>query len=646
MSDRLSISIAIIGAVSVGKSTLLNSLFVEKFSEMTLRRNTLAPQVYMETLDVKLLKPVEEIRRANTEVNTTLQERENPTAAECQEIHHYVKKIHEFNITMNSECMLNIYDLPGLNDAKSSQIYFEYINNNFSKFDIIMFIVDINSGLNTESEMKILEVITDNIKTAVDNKKKVNMITIMNKCDNMELTNGKLKLVDEEHQVMCDQVKKTIETVGNKKGISSYLNNFVILSAENMFLYRMYTDNPKANMDIKHMNKIGYNSVGNLVWNKLKEAEKKQKIEEILKEMDPKDMFTSCGFYELRDLVSSILKKNELDYLGNKIQNMLNQLDEQKINNTCDNEFVTYSNAISMATKINKLYNKSMFDKITKHMEHRMSTFLTVNSTESINNKQQFETVDGIKKQLYRVLSKYREVLGKECVSIETGIRSIYEAQNRYLTAQIQTIYNEPMRLLEVFRDLKNNKYDKLTEFIKETTRHNLGYGRMMTTQKKIPVTSPVTLPKEQSPKKKKKKSPSQNPEKIIDLGNDMSLHTLYYTDTLTKYFATLNKQFEIPMIDIIDLMFNSLMDKLETWNVGEYNLLKFCYRLKNYLARFDIGAIRNEKIIEKYDQLNMYTEVTKSAIERRGFALTRSHLTDPVDMSMMTNLYEMVMTV
>ena len=45
------IRIAIVGPVSAGKSTVLNSLFVEQYSDMKIRRTTMLPQVYTETND-------------------------------------------------------------------------------------------------------------------------------------------------------------------------------------------------------------------------------------------------------------------------------------------------------------------------------------------------------------------------------------------------------------------------------------------------------------------------------------------------------------------------------------------------------------------------------------------------------------------
>ena len=45
---RNQINLAICGPVSVGKGTLLNSIFVATYSDMKIKRTTMNPQVYYE----------------------------------------------------------------------------------------------------------------------------------------------------------------------------------------------------------------------------------------------------------------------------------------------------------------------------------------------------------------------------------------------------------------------------------------------------------------------------------------------------------------------------------------------------------------------------------------------------------------------
>ena len=52
-SQRNQINVAIIGSISVGKSTLLNTIFTETYSDCKYKRTTMTPQIYYESGKVK-----------------------------------------------------------------------------------------------------------------------------------------------------------------------------------------------------------------------------------------------------------------------------------------------------------------------------------------------------------------------------------------------------------------------------------------------------------------------------------------------------------------------------------------------------------------------------------------------------------------
>ena len=68
----MNVNIALIGAVSAGKSTLLNALFLEKLSDMKIKRTTMVPQVYSETDELNLVSSVEDIYKQTSEINCTI----------------------------------------------------------------------------------------------------------------------------------------------------------------------------------------------------------------------------------------------------------------------------------------------------------------------------------------------------------------------------------------------------------------------------------------------------------------------------------------------------------------------------------------------------------------------------------------------
>ena len=123
-------------------------------------------------------------------------------------------KIKNF-INLPENVYLDIYDIPGLDDANTADIYFKWVKENFNKFDIIIHVVDINSALNTEGEIKILELIIGCIKNEKEvNKKEVPLFTLINKCDDM-IYNPKTDEyeLDDELTEMKEQI---ITTTQNK----------------------------------------------------------------------------------------------------------------------------------------------------------------------------------------------------------------------------------------------------------------------------------------------------------------------------------------------------------------------------------------------------------------------------------------------
>ena len=185
----MNINIMITGPVSAGKSTLINLLFVEQFSDMKIKRTTAVPQVYHEVTDLEQVNAsdVKSILYKNREINTDIMKKtENPhyklRQEDIREIEYYVPKLFDF-LDLRKDVVLTIYDTPGLNDSRTKNIYYEYINNVFNKLNIIIFVLDINSAMNTSDENDILRMIITNIKT---NKMKYNtdtkLVVLLNKC--------------------------------------------------------------------------------------------------------------------------------------------------------------------------------------------------------------------------------------------------------------------------------------------------------------------------------------------------------------------------------------------------------------------------------------------------------------------------------
>lgn len=331
MNTRQHINIAILGTVSAGKSTLLNNIYTAQYSNMKIKRTTMQPQVYLETDETNISQnDIEQIKAMNEQLNKQLidktEKNETITISDIGETNYYVPKVHKL-VDLVKGAYLSVYDVPGLNDFRTKDVYFQYINNNFHKFDIIIYVIDINSAMNTSDEKDIIEMILNNIK---QNKEKYNienrLMVLVNKCDDMFSKDGKI-IMDEEYTEMYKQVETTIQQKVNEI-YPNIVYNILPISAEDSYIYRMYDRNPDADLDIKHMNKFGLNEFGKRVWNQMSDSEKKQKIKNIMQSLDLDNILVMTGFNEFKQQLQSYLStENQHKYLLNHLHYMIKNVE-------------------------------------------------------------------------------------------------------------------------------------------------------------------------------------------------------------------------------------------------------------------------------------------------------------------------------
>lgn len=320
-AKRNQINIAICGPVSAGKSTLLNALFVASYSDMKIKRTTATPQVYFETEKLNK-KQSNEIKKRNKEINTMLMEKEQSSLSleDIKETHYLVPPVKDL-VTLEDNVHLTVYDLPGLNDAQTKEVYFQYMDKNFYKFDVILFIVDIHSAMNTSDESDILERILRNAKVNFEKygiQKK--MMVVVNKCDELQFTDGKFSFLDEELEEMYEQVNKIVaERVQNIYPEMDY--QIVPMSSEDTYIYRMYDENPDYKLDIKHINKFGYNEYGRSRWNRLSDEKKELKVKQLMEGIDTEETLTHTGFTNFSCRLGGYLNfENQYTFLVNHLR--------------------------------------------------------------------------------------------------------------------------------------------------------------------------------------------------------------------------------------------------------------------------------------------------------------------------------------
>lgn len=151
------INIAIVGEVSSGKSTTLNSIFLENYNETKRKRATCSINIYQEV--DKDWDNVEEIFKKNTESDHKIDDRDFKLVENIYK----VPPIKEFG-DRNIDIKYNIIDLPGLNDAGVDAKFRQYIDENFKYFDALIFVSDGNSSMNKDGEKKLLCWFMDKVK--------------------------------------------------------------------------------------------------------------------------------------------------------------------------------------------------------------------------------------------------------------------------------------------------------------------------------------------------------------------------------------------------------------------------------------------------------------------------------------------------
>jgi hypothetical protein len=310
------LNIGILGCISSGKSTLMNSLFSETYSDMKIKKTTMCPQIYK--TDRKMLKNKKyagEIRKKNEEINKKLYEEKDSN--KCQEIVYNVLPIpHIFDdVEFGKDIEYKIYDIPGLNDSVTKNIFYDYIKNNFYKFDIVIYNIDINSGLNTTDELDILKLIKEcqlNIKKNYN--KEVKLMIICNKCDDLaEDEHGNL-VGSEEIEEMYKQVCEIVKENNMECPIIKY-------SAAYTYMYRSI--NTPENIDIQYINKIGIDNFGRVPWSKQSKGKTVDQLWNLIKPHlsdCARQSLVLSGFEQLKKVICiKILQKGIADVMYSKI---------------------------------------------------------------------------------------------------------------------------------------------------------------------------------------------------------------------------------------------------------------------------------------------------------------------------------------
>jgi hypothetical protein len=182
---------------------------------------------------------------------------------------------------------------------------YKYVENNFYKFDLIIFNIDINRGLVTNDEIKILETIQTMIN---DNNKKYNRnIKLFIVCNKFDDLNG------DDFLSLYEQVQEQLVKYKIDCPVIKY-------SSMNTHIFR-YLPNTQVLLDDKMLEKYGRKFMGMswLIQSEGKSVEKKMVILKDHIKQNSEGLLKLSGFDILCTELQKIIKENIHDLMYSKI---------------------------------------------------------------------------------------------------------------------------------------------------------------------------------------------------------------------------------------------------------------------------------------------------------------------------------------
>mmetsp|Transcript_3942 Transcript_3942/g.6026 ORF Transcript_3942/g.6026 Transcript_3942/m.6026 type:complete len:760 (-) Transcript_3942:120-2399(-) len=356
------IKVALLGHVSAGKTTILNALFQDKYSEVSMRRTTAGINFFRVSVaekdhsssttdhDTKVSGSSKEkdpeknredlkwssndpltVQSANKTLNTIKRDNSDlRTNSRIQEKTFDIE-LDEHLFEMRSDTKLVLVDIPGVNEAGSSKMYLDYVAAQWDSFDCVIVVMDAIQGVNTEEQVNLLEFVNTNLKA----KKNLPIIVLCNKVDDPE---------DEEVAVLVgevqDKVKQIFGTVCPETSLTDILSSdqpvswpaFIPVSAATAFVYRTAARlelDQFSTLDKEFIDKIGKEEVGRFKWKRFSDKEKYAAVYEAVHDPSQyKERLEATNFDKFLCVLSRAVgsKKLQRDLIEKQLETSLTKL--------------------------------------------------------------------------------------------------------------------------------------------------------------------------------------------------------------------------------------------------------------------------------------------------------------------------------
>ncbi|KAG7351279.1 small GTP-binding domain protein [Nitzschia inconspicua] len=378
-TSTFEIRVAVIGNVCAGKTTVLNALLGDKFSETSLKRTTAGVNLFY------LVQPQEKDVSADKDCEeqlewAVLENQQAPRSAESihteicadnrslRSSNEVVEKAFTIQVTepiceMRHDTQLVLVDIPGINEADSSLKYKKYVEANWGTFDCVIVVMDAVQGVNNQEQVDLLSLVHENTK-----KKNIPTIILGNKVDDPE-HEAKLELVHEARakaiEIFGDSCSEQhLAKLNDLEEACNYSESiingavFIPISAAYAFLYRkvggMSSDSLKT-LDQEILDGIGEQEIGPKKWARLSHQQKCDVVLEVIcNPSEYEDSLKRTNFHSflaaLRFFISGQAAQRKV--LSEQITHALNELSPKNVGNLSDSlqEAYTRSKAIGQDT--------------------------------------------------------------------------------------------------------------------------------------------------------------------------------------------------------------------------------------------------------------------------------------------------------
>jgi GTPase Era involved in 16S rRNA processing len=396
----------IVGGVSTGKSTFLNGAFCEKLTQCKIKRTTMVPTCYIEN-DISVDSP-EHIYKIMEEKNKSIIEKtEKNTKLNEEDYKELIFNVGKLDINfIGSNGYIEIYDIPGLNDARTKEYYYNYLRENFYKFNVVIMFIDINSGLNTSDEMDMLNFIIEQTKNHKQKGREIYTLFVVNKADDMSLDEDVL-IINGELKEMFDQVVQTVYSSFHKDDLDTHIIGITPFCAIDAYLYRMIKKYPDYELSDEERIKIGINEMGKK-FNKYGKARQIEEVKKILKnESFISDMISLSGFKQIEKIIYEFLQPKRKIF---EIENILYSIRSmQPISHAFKNDiysdeiYTAVSEYVTIYEKLKDVdieqYNNYMQSLLTSIL-YQVDTLIIIKGIEDYNEINDLDTF--FKKQITR----------------------------------------------------------------------------------------------------------------------------------------------------------------------------------------------------------------------------------------------------